>query len=101
MWQSVNIMLKEFKTASIKQQALERIVTTRYLSPLKIYETLNEELKAVQGQGQNQSTDSMKLGSFCKFNCRLIYSYMFICEFKAMPVDMNEVSQGMYALKNK
>ena len=86
-------MLKEFKTASIKQQALDRIVITRYLSPLKIYETLNEELKAVQDQGLNQSKDSLKLGSFCKSNCRLIYSYMFVSEFKATSDDLNEVSQ--------
>ncbi len=86
-------MLKEFKTASIKQQALDRIVTTKYLSPIKIYETLNEEVKTIQGLGLNQSSDSLKLGSFCKLNCKLIYSYMFVNEFNATSDNLNEVSQ--------
>ncbi len=32
----------------------------------------------IEKQGNNLSIETFKLGQFCRFNCKLIYSYMFI-----------------------
>lgn len=59
-------------------KAYERLIKTSYLSPNKIYQIIHHELDQIEKQGNNLSIETFKLGQFCRFNCKLIYSYMFI-----------------------
>ena len=78
LWEELNVLLKDFKTASMKQQALERMLITSYLSAERIGHVIAENLEEIEKQGDNLSSDASKLRQFCRFNSRLISSYIFV-----------------------
>lgn len=81
-WENLKTMLTEFKTASIKQQAIEKIINTDGLSIPKLLQILHEQLNIIRKNGVEQSREFLELGFFCKTNYKLIFSYSFIDDLK-------------------
>ena len=51
MWKELEILLNDFKIESIKQQALEKLLDTAYLSPTKIHALFKYELDQIEKNG--------------------------------------------------
>jgi hypothetical protein len=51
LWNNLYLIIKDFKTASIKQQALERMISREYLSPVKLFNVLKDQLINIEKLG--------------------------------------------------
>lgn len=51
LWNSLYLIIRDFKTASIKQQALERMISRNYLSPVKLFDLVKDQLIHIERQG--------------------------------------------------
>ena len=100
LWHDLRLILKDFKTASIKQEALERLINTDHLAVSRIHDVMRHELEQLERRiataaaasapgaaaaGRDDTTlsaEQLKLVHFCRFHCRLIRSYAFVVETK-------------------
>ena len=82
IWSSLTILLRDFKTPSIKQQAIERLTNTGYLSVNSILHVVSQELEQLEKNKDAQSNDSIKLYQLCQFYQKIVESYIFLEENK-------------------
>lgn len=100
MWKEIRHTLNDFKTALIKEQvrkkkfnffnyiellililkAIEKILHTSYLSPIKIKDILSDLYNDLKKQGDNINLDVQKLKTFIKYNSKLVDSFVFILD---------------------
>ena len=51
LWSSLYLIINDFKTASIKQEALERMISREYLSPVKLFNVMKDQLINIEKLG--------------------------------------------------
>jgi Rab3 GTPase-activating protein non-catalytic subunit len=79
LWTNLIVLLNEFKTPSIKQQAIERMINTNFLSARKLFQMIAHELETIDKKiHENQGIESYQMKEYCKFNYHLMNFYNFI-----------------------